>query len=78
MAYFFIPADSRGERAESPAITLKTEPSDRAEAALPHSGPTPCPLCLAGMISNRDDFSTLCMKMECYLHLSALLPIYLT
>lgn len=78
MAYFFIPADSRGERADSPAIALKAEPSDRAEAALPHSGPTPCSLCLAGMISNLDDFSTLSMKMECYLHRSALFPIYLT
>lgn len=78
MAYFFIPADSRGERAESPAITLRTEPSDRAEAAPPHSGPTPCETERAGMISNRDDFSTLCMKMECYLHLSTLPLIYLT
>lgn len=78
MAYFFIPVDSRGERADSPAIALKAEPSDRAEAALLHSGPTPCSLCLAGMISNLDDFSTLGMKMECYLHRSALLPIYLT
>lgn len=78
MVYFFIAADSRGEREDSPAIALKAEPSDRAEEALPHSGPTPCSLCLAGVISNRDDFSTLSMKMECYLHRSALLPIYLT
>lgn len=77
-SYFFIPADSRGERADSPAIALKAEPSDRAEAALPRSGPTPCSLSLAGMISNLDDFGTLSMKTECYLHRSALLPIYLT
>lgn len=35
MAYSFIAADSRGERADSPAIALKAEPSDRAEEALP-------------------------------------------
>lgn len=78
MAYFFIPADSRGEHAGSPPIALKAEPSDRAEAALPHSGPSPCSRCRVGMISNLDDFSTLSMKMECYLHRPALLPIYLT
>lgn len=78
MAYFFIPADSRGERADSPAIALKADPSDRAEEALPHSGPTPYSLCLAGMISNLDDFSTLSMKMECYLYRSSLLAIHLT
>lgn len=75
---FFIPADSRGERADTPAIALNAEPSDRAEAALPHCEPTPCLLGLAGMNFVLDDFSTLSMKMECYLHGSALLLIYLT
>lgn len=68
-----------------PSLLNRTLLPDRVsqtehKAALQYftSGLTPWSVCLAGMISNLDDFSTLCMKMECYLPLSGLLPIYLT
>lgn len=84
--YFLSPSDRRGELVESwlsflnRALLPDGVSQAEHEAALLHfySGLTPWSVCLAEMISNRDDFSTLCMKMECYLPLSGHLPIYLT
>lgn len=83
---FFIPLDRRGEHVESwlsllnRALLPDRVSQTEHEAALLYFtfGLTPWSVCLAGMISKLDDFSTLCMKMECYLPLSGLLPIYLT
>lgn len=83
---FFSASDRRGEQVESRlsvfrrALLPNRANQSAHKATLPHftSGLTPRSVCLAEMISNLDDFSTLCMKMECYIPLSDLLPIYLT